>query len=171
MAKKMGKFLVLGLIAGATAAGVYHYLSTKEKEAEDFDGYDDFDDFDVFDEDITVEDDAEDKTDETASKSNFVSIDSAKSFVNEAASKAKDVFNSATKFVQEKIEEVTSKEAPAEAEVIVESDATAENAGDEDSEFTMEENYVDEEAEPVAEDVTAVAEENATEEFFDDDEV
>ena len=46
MSKKLGKILVLGAIAGIAAAGVYHYLQTKDKELEDLDDFDDLDDLD-----------------------------------------------------------------------------------------------------------------------------
>jgi len=41
MAKKTGKILLFGLVAGATAAGVYHYLQNKDKQNEEFDEFDD----------------------------------------------------------------------------------------------------------------------------------
>ena len=46
MAKKLGKFLVIGAIAGIGAAGVYHYLQTKDKDLKDLDDFDDLDDDD-----------------------------------------------------------------------------------------------------------------------------
>ena len=46
MSKKLGKILILGAIAGIAAAGVYHYLQTKDKELEDLDDFDDLDDLD-----------------------------------------------------------------------------------------------------------------------------
>ena len=43
MAKnKFGKLLILGALAGAAAAGVYHYLQSKDRELDDFDDFDDF---------------------------------------------------------------------------------------------------------------------------------
>ena len=52
MAKKMGKVILFGVVAGAAAAGVYHYLQSKDQKVDE---YDDFDDLDSFDDTIKDE--------------------------------------------------------------------------------------------------------------------
>ncbi|MCQ2522221.1 MAG: hypothetical protein MJ105_07565 [Lachnospiraceae bacterium] len=117
MAKKFGKVLVFTAIAGATAAGVYHYLQTKKaKEA-----MDDLDDFDLFDEDEAP-----------AAKRKYVSLDGVKNFASTAAGKVKDA---ATK-VKDKF---TKKDAEDAA------DEVAETAAEEVKEAVSEEEFFDDE--------------------------
>ena len=72
MAKKFGKFVLFSAIAGAAAAGAYHYLQNKNKEL--CDDLDDCDDFDIFDDDL--DDDFEYTPDASHTKSRpYVSLD------------------------------------------------------------------------------------------------
>ena len=57
MAKKTGRLILFGIIAGATAAGVYHYLQNKNNNIEEFDDFDDLDDdFDEIDYNVPLGD-------------------------------------------------------------------------------------------------------------------
>ena len=155
MAKKSGgKLLFLGLVAAATAAGVYHYLSKKDQDIEE---YDDFDDLDAFDEDIP-DPEPEDKKAED-DKKNYINLDTAKYIVNDAAAKAKDAIGKASKKIQETINEAL--------------DSKAEETGDadEDGDFEMSETVVDEDTPETESPVSEGEEANETsEDFFDDDE-
>ena len=152
MARKSGKLLFLGLVAAATAAGVYHYLSKKDQEIEE---YDDFDDLDAFDENIDDLDSESNASEEE--KKNYINLDTAKYVVNDVAEKAKDALSKASKKIQETINEVR------------------ENKAADDDDFSMEETVVDEEAADTESadaenDTEAEAAEDTAEEFFDDDE-
>ena len=152
MARKSGKLLFLGLVAAATAAGVYHYLSKKDQEIEE---YDDFDDLDAFDENIDDLDSESNASEEE--KKNYINLDTAKYVVNDVAEKAKDALSKASKKIQETINEVR------------------ENKAADDDDFSMEETVVDEEAADTESadaenDTEAEAAEDTAEEVFDDDE-
>ena len=152
MAKKSGgKLLFLGLVAAATAAGVYHYLSKKDQDIEE---YDDFDDLDAFDEDIP-DPEPEDKKAED-DKKNYINLDTAKYIVNDAAAKAKDAIGKASKKIQETINEALDSK---------------DEESDDDADFEMSETVVDEDAAD-AENAEAdvAAEDDKSEDFFDDDE-
>ncbi|MGN0345666.1 MAG: hypothetical protein ACI4DU_00095 [Lachnospiraceae bacterium] len=74
MAKKYGKLVALGVVAGVAASGVYLYLQHKNKQK------DEFDEFECFDEE-------EDKKPESRK---YITLDSAMTFVNDTFEKAKD---------------------------------------------------------------------------------
>ncbi len=154
MAKKSGRLLLLGVIAAATAAGVYHYLSKKDQDIEE---YDDFDDLDAFDEDIPDQETEETKAEDE--KKNYINLDTAKYIVNDAAAKAKDAIGKASKKIQETINEALDSKA----------DET--DDADEDGDFEMSETVVDEDTpeteSPVSENEDA---DEKSEDFFDDDE-
>ena len=100
MAKKLGGFILFGLAAGAAAAGVYHYLSTREKELADIDDFDD------------LENSGEEK-----SKRSYVNLESVKTFAGETFDKAKGFAKEAYDKVSKKVQEVVSdkKDDAAEA--------------------------------------------------------
>ena len=152
MAKKSGgKLLFLGLVAAATAAGVYHYLSKKDQDIEE---YDDFDDLDAFDEDIP-DPEPEDKKAED-DKKNYINLDTAKYIVNDAAAKAKDAIGKASKKIQETINEALDSK---------------EDESDDDADFEMSETVVDEDAaDAESAEADVAAEDEKSEDFFDDDE-
>ena len=152
MAKKSGgKLLFLGLVAAATAAGVYHYLSKKDQDIEE---YDDFDDLDAFDEDIP-DPEPEDKKAED-DKKNYINLDTAKYIVNDAAAKAKDAIGKASKKIQETINEALDSK---------------DEESDDDADFEMSETVVDEDAaDAESAEADVVAEDDKSEDFFDDDE-
>ncbi len=152
MAKKSGgKLLFLGLVAAATAAGVYHYLSKKDQDIEE---YDDFDDLDAFDEDIP-DPEPEDKKAED-DKKNYINLDTAKYIVNDAAAKAKDAIGKASKKIQETINEALDSK---------------EDESDDDADFEMSETVVDEDAaDAESAEADVAAEDDKSEDFFDDDE-
>ena len=154
MAKKSGRLLLLGVIAAATAAGVYHYLSKKDQDIEE---QDDFDDLDAFDEVIPDPETEETKTDEE--KKNYINLDTAKYIVNDAAAKAKDAIGKASKKIQETINEA------------LDSKAEETDDADEDGDFEMSETVVDEDTPETESPVSEGEEANETsEDFFDDDE-
>ncbi len=152
MAKKSGgKLLFLGLVAAATAAGVYHYLSKKDQDIEE---YDDFDDLDAFDEDIP-DPEPEDKKAED-DKKNYINLDTAKYIVNDAAAKAKDAIGKASKKIQETINEALDSK---------------DEESDDDADFEMSETVVDEDAaDAESAEADVAAEDDKSEDFFDDDE-
>ena len=88
MAKKFGGLVVFGLAAGAAAAGVYHYLQSKDQELTDIDDFDDLDNFE-----------------DTEPKRSYVNLDNAKSFMTDAFDKAKDLADKAGKKVGELVDE------------------------------------------------------------------
>ncbi len=96
MAKKLGRTLLFGALIGAAAVGAYHYLQSKDKDAEEFDDFDDLDDL--------TEDEAE------ASR-NYVKLDSAKDFVTGTVEKAKDAVGKASKKIMETIDEFKAEKA------------------------------------------------------------
>ena len=148
MAKKIGKLLFFGIAAGAAAAGVYHYLQKKDKEAEEFD---DFDDLDAFDEDIKSDD--KDRS--------YITLDTAKYLVNDTIDKAKDVISKTSKMIQEKIDEAKSTKADEDEDFDDDFDEMVENIKDA---APAESNA------PVSGNEAAEVSEDSTEEFFDDDE-
>ncbi|MGN0324759.1 MAG: hypothetical protein ACI4DW_00510 [Lachnospiraceae bacterium] len=115
MAKKTGKVILWGLVVGASAAAVYHYLQNKDKAAA---AYDEFDDFDNF----------EDVKEETAgAERNYVplNLDEAKIFVSETLDKAKEAISKVSKnfhkseendieIIADDISEDVSADTPAE---------------------------------------------------------
>lgn len=100
MAKKFGKVVLLGLIAGATAAGVYHYLQSKNSNTEEFDDFDDFDELDNLDFDM----DSEDATLSESEKRNYVALDRAKAIAGDAFGKAKEAFTNIKDKIQDSLE-------------------------------------------------------------------
>ena len=119
MAKKLGGLLILGLAAGAAAAGVYHYLQTREKELADIDDFDDLDNMET-----------------KSSDRSYVNLDSVKKFAGEAVEKAKEVAKGAVDTVSKTVAELRKddEEAAEEAEdVEVVKDDAAEEEKTEDS--------------------------------------
>lgn len=162
MSKKTGRFIFWGLVAGAAAAGVYHYLQNKDKEAE---CYDDFDDFDNF-EDI--------KEDTVSKERSYVPLDfenakaNAKAFMNDTFQKAKDA-----------VSKVSRKMQNEEDDIIDDMDAVEVVQGEfepEDKEArtldASDSSEVISEAVPELEvaDAEIIEQEATTENFFDDDE-
>lgn len=88
MAKKFGKLVVFGIVAGAAAAGVYHYYQTQKKTVEDFDSFDNFDDTDP--------------AGTKAGKREYISLDSAKTFMSDTFEKAKDTLSDTISKVSKK---------------------------------------------------------------------
>ncbi|MDE6531116.1 MAG: hypothetical protein K2K96_10170 [Lachnospiraceae bacterium] len=89
MAKKNGKVILWGLVIGAAAAGVYHYLQNKEKAAT----ADEFDDFDNF----------EEAADDMQTKDRHyipLNLDNAKAFVSDTIGKAKEAVSKVSKKLQ-----------------------------------------------------------------------
>ncbi len=140
MAKKFGRLVVFGVIAGAAAAGVYHYLQTKDKAPEDFDDFDDLDNF----EDISDED-------KTNKGRGYITLDNAKVLVNDTIDKAKDVISKASKKIQETFEDASNKNSDNPVEEVVDAEKTAE--ADTDTSAAASETDAEE----------------STEEFFDDE--
>ena len=93
MAKKFGGLLVFGLAAGAAAAGVYHYLQTREKELADIDDFDDLDNME-----------------EKESSRSYVNLDSVKKFAGEAVEKAKEVAKGAVETVSKTVAELRKED-------------------------------------------------------------
>ncbi|MBR1471338.1 MAG: hypothetical protein IJ600_06825 [Lachnospiraceae bacterium] len=106
MAKKLGGLFVFGLAAGVAAAGVYHYLQSRDKELADIDDFNDFDDLDNFDKEEP--------------KRSYVNLDTAKSFVSGTIDKAKVVIDKAGKKVQEVVEDFKKESAPEKDEDTIE---------------------------------------------------
>lgn len=160
MAKKFGKVVLFSLIAGATAAGVYHYLNNKNKSSLEYDDFDDFDDLDNFDDLDDLDDDSV-----AEEKRSYVSLDAAKAFAGEAVSKAKSLADGAVSMVKDKI-------AASKATIDEEFDIEIPNEiADEIKEEAEAETQDEVKEETTDEDVTKTAtEEASTEEFFDDDE-
>ena len=118
MAKKLGGLLILGLAAGAAAAGVYHYLQTREKELADIDDFDDLDNMES-----------------KSSDRSYVNLDSVKKFAGEAVEKAKEVAKGAVDTVSKTVAELRKDDDEAAAEAaedveVVKDDAEAEKAED-----------------------------------------
>lgn len=89
MAKKNGKVILWGLVIGAAAAGVYHYLQNKEKAAT-ADEFDDFDNFEETAEDMQTKD------------RHYIplNLDNAKAFVSDTIGKAKEAVSKVSKKLQ-----------------------------------------------------------------------
>ncbi len=113
MAKKLGGFILFGLAAGAAAAGVYHYLSTREKELADIDDFDD------------LENSGEEK-----SKRSYVNLDSVKTFAGETFDKAKGFAKEAYDKVSKKVQEVVSDKKDDAAEAVEEAAEAAEDVAE-----------------------------------------
>ena len=113
MAKKLGGFILFGLAAGAAAAGVYHYLSTREKELADIDDFDD------------LENSGEEK-----SKRSYVNLDSVKTFAGETFDKAKGFAKEAYDKVSKKVQEVVSDKKDDAAEAAEEAAEAAEDVAE-----------------------------------------
>ncbi|MBR3307439.1 MAG: hypothetical protein IKI75_09330 [Lachnospiraceae bacterium] len=145
MAKKFGGFLLLGIAAGAAAAGVYHYLQTKDRQFADVDDFEDLD-----------------NCDDVKKSRSYVDLDSAKEFMSgaldkakDAAVKAKDVALEVGKEVSKKIQEAVA-DKPAEEEGDVEVVKDEESAGEKADEESSDPDKVEEAA-------------DTSESFFDDD--
>lgn len=150
MGKKIGKVVVFGLVAGAAAAGVYHYLQNKNKQTEDFEDFD-LDDFEGLDET------------EAPKERNYVSLDNAKVIVNDTIGKAKEAIVKASKKIQATLDE--SADITDDDATYVEFDETAAPAEETSgAEEVKEETAAEEKAKD------EVPAEDSTEEFFDDDE-
>lgn len=171
MAKKLGNVILFGVVAGAAAAGVYHYLQTKDQKVDE---YDDFDDLDSFDD--------TEKEDEPTDTRSYITLDTAKYFVNDTIDKAKEYWGKAQEKIKKTIEDATEVKADEDADIfdVVEEGmnkvaADAEAAIDEVAEKIMDsEKKVDEEVKKdvdldVTEELVDI-EEESSEEFFDDDE-
>ena len=135
MAKKLGGLLVFGLAAGAAAAGVYHYLQTREKELADIDDFDDLDNMEEKEE----------------SSRSYVNLDSVKKFAGEAVEKAKEVAKGAVETVSKTVAELrkddeAEKDDSEEVEVVKDEEGEkAEEAKDsDDSEDFFDDNGNDE---------------------------
>lgn len=147
MAKKFGKVLLFGLIAGATAAGVYHYLQNKNNGSQEFDDFDDFDDLDNFD-------DLDDEIEAPAEERSYVSLDKAKVFAGEAVDKAKELISKGKKKLQDKLENASTDEESDDDDVeefkpeddSAEEKKVADNDSDNDSDMDTEEFFDDDEA-------------------------
>ncbi|MCR4641341.1 MAG: hypothetical protein K5697_04850 [Lachnospiraceae bacterium] len=113
MAKKLGGFILFGLAAGAAAAGVYHYLSTREKELADIDDFDD------------LENSGEEK-----SKRSYVNLESVKTFAGETFDKAKGFAKEAYDKVSKKVQEVVSDKKDDAAEAVEEAAEAAEDVAE-----------------------------------------
>ncbi len=152
MAKKKGRVILWGLVIGATAAGVYHYLQNKNKTAT----ADEFDDFDNFEED----------GDETQTKDrNYVplNLDNAKAFVSDTIDKAKEAVSKVSRKLQK--EDV-------EDDVIIDDifDDTNETSSETSKSSAAEtDGSTDTSDEKTPDDATAGSS-STTEDFFDDDE-
>ena len=141
MAKKTGKVILWGLVVGASAAAVYHYLQNKDKAAA---AYDEFDDFDNF----------EDVKEETAgAERNYVplNLDEAKIFVSETLDKAKEAIS--------KVSKNFHKAEENDIEIIAD-DITEDAKSDASDDTSVEDNTEDS---PAEESSSAI-----TEDFFDD---
>lgn len=155
MAKKTSKLILFGLVAGATAAGVYHYLQNKNKQNEDIDEFDDLDNFDDID------------TEEPEKSRNYVSLDTAKAFVNDTLDKAKDAISKVSQKLQNSFDE--SAELEDDDFDVLDADLEEVAAEEVQEEKAIEASKEDVATEESADDATD-SEEETTEEFFDDDE-
>lgn len=150
MAKKFGKFVLFSALAGAVAAGTYHYLQSRKNDP--LDDTDDFDDFDSFDEDLEDEDFSSDAACACPPKSRphvALDLDNAKGILGEKVIETIDKAKERLDKAQEFIGEVTSSGSAAYTDMEMPS-SSAENS--------------DEPREPVKEE----AKNTNTEEFFDD---
>ena len=144
MAKKFGGLVVFGLAAGAAAAGVYHYLQSKDKDLTDIDDFDDLDNFE-----------------ESDTKRSYVNLDNAKSFMSGAFDKAKDVADKAGKKIGEFVDEFKKESEEDDGDVVEVVKDAAEDVAD----------TAEDVAEKVSDAVSEVAETvgDETEDFFNDD--
>lgn len=106
MAKKFSKFVLFSALAGAMAAGTYHYLQNRKNDP--LDDADDFDDFDNFDDDLDDEDFTPDATGTAAQKSRphvSIDLDNAKEIIGEKVietiDRAKERLDKAQEFIGE----------------------------------------------------------------------
>lgn len=185
MAKKMGKVILLGVVAGATAAGVYHYLQTKDQKVDE---YDDFDDLDSFDDTVNEEE-------KTSPNRSYITIDTAKYFVNDSIDKAKDLWGKAQQKIKKTIEDATEIKADEDEDIFdvieegmnkvaadaeaaideVETKITETDKKDSKKDSKKEDTKAAEAEEEVAEETDEAEEleeieDESSEEFFDDDE-
>lgn len=152
MAKKKGRAILWGLVIGATAAGVYHYLQNKNKTAT----ADEFDDFNNFEE-------AGDDT--QAKERNYVplNLDNAKAFVSDTIDKAKEAVSKVSRKLQKEdieddviIDDIFDDTNEASSETV--NSGASETDGSTD---TSDEQTPDDAADDSS---------STTEDFFDDDE-
>lgn len=173
MAKKFGKVVLLGLIAGATAAGVYHFLKSQNSGTKEFDDFDDFDELDNFDFDEDVEDVAREER-------KYVSLDSAKAIAGTALGKAKEAISNLKEKFQESVADDEDMVEDFDLDDFSEEkiDENTEEKSEEKSEEVVEEITTDT-TEDVTNTASATTEESdsdyisddaSVEEFFDDDE-
>ncbi|MCM1181857.1 MAG: hypothetical protein NC337_00595 [Roseburia sp.] len=106
MAKKFGKLVLFSALAGAAAAGTYHYLRNKKNDT--LTDSDEFDDFDNFDEDLDDEDFSSESTEANAPKNRphvSIDLDNAKGIIGEKVietiDKAKERLDKAQEFIGE----------------------------------------------------------------------
>ncbi len=131
--KKIGGLFVFALAAGAAAAGVYHYLQTREKELADIDDFDDLD---------NMEDDSSNRS--------YVNLDNVKKFAGDAVEKAKEVAKGAVETVSKTVADLRKdddeKDDSADVEVVKdeEGDKTDSAKESDDSEDFFDDNTNDE---------------------------
>ena len=129
--KKIGGLLVFGLAAGAAAAGVYHYLQTREKELADID---DFDDLDNIDDD--------------SSNRSYVNLDNVKKFAGDAVEKAKEVAKGAVETVSKTVAELRKDDEEEKDDAddveVVKGDEEKKDEESDDSEDFFDDNTSDE---------------------------
>ena len=132
--KKIGGLFVFALAAGAAAAGVYHYLQTREKELADIDDFDDLDNME----------------DDTSNRS-YVNLDNVKKFAGDAVEKAKEVAKGAVETVSKTVAELRKddeeeKDDAGDVEVVKgeDNDKTEDSKESDDSEDFFDDNGNDE---------------------------
>ncbi|HOO80404.1 MAG TPA: hypothetical protein PLZ77_10965 [Lachnospiraceae bacterium] len=155
MAKKLGRIVLFGLVAGAAAAGVYHYLQNKEAKNEELDDYDDLDNF----EDAPAKE-------STPKNRNYVSLDSCKEFVADTLDKAKDAITKVSKKLQESMD---SEQPEDDSFEILEDGEIKEMPAEDSTEVEKETAKTSKKASKAKEEEEPIVN-GSTEEFFDDDE-
>ena len=129
--KKIGGLFVFALAAGAAAAGVYHYLQTREKELADID---DFDDLDNIDDD--------------SSNRSYVNLDNVKKFAGDAVEKAKEVAKGAVETVSKTVAELRKDDEEEKDDAddveVVKGDEEKKDEESDDSEDFFDDNTSDE---------------------------
>ncbi len=156
MMKAFGKLLTLGVITGAAAAGIYHYLQGRDSELVDVDDFDDLDNFEGVKEEAPTRSyvdlgKAGEMVSGAADKAKTVVKDAYEKVKESGAiDKAKEIAKDTYEKVSEKIQDLTSQapenaedvevvkdakdEAPAAAETSAEADSTESFFDDKDSE-------------------------------------